>query len=474
MLRWKRLAHAVRSADEAPRPSADDITSVVYDSWVASDRLNAAVKQVSDATAALKRFADNTTALEQHLRDQASAVLSLLDGAAKVNERVVTAATQVTESMQAMGKSSNIARSHVTEISGSLHQTTVTMDQVQRTMDTTRTAVDRFSESLQAVESMNQIIHDVVAQTTLLSFNAAIEAARAGDHGAGFGVVAAEIRTLSDRSREALKESDRLVVTMQSDLADLLVATEQGRASVHTAVDQTHGVRRQMSEIAEHVEGVLHQSEDIIAMSHQQAAAARGSRDEMLEVRDAVLRTDSALEQLIRETSEQRTHIGLLENTSTHLQVTHADMTASLERVRTLTTGLDETPVNVANRVDDLRRLRAVADSLGKAEMTVDHHHRVLYPMVTAETTLEAVWTNRLDGSFVCSIPQAGLVNASMRPWFHAAIQGEAYTSKPYISAITRRPCLTIAVPITNSQGQIVGCLGADVRSHERISLSFM
>ena len=61
---------------------------------------------------------------------------------------------------------------------------------------------------------------------------------------------------------------------------------------------------------------------------------------------------------------------------------------------------------------------------------------------------MEAIWSNRSDGSFVFSEPEAGLLNARGRDWWRKAMAGETYISEVYLSAITKRPCLTVSMPL--------------------------
>lgn len=75
---------------------------------------------------------------------------------------------------------------------------------------------------------------------------------------------------------------------------------------------------------------------------------------------------------------------------------------------------------------------------------------------------VEAVWSNRVDGTFIYSNPPAGLVNAKARPWFVEAAKGNIYVSSVYISALTKRPCLTISAPIVQD-GHVVGVVGIDL-----------
>ena len=77
---------------------------------------------------------------------------------------------------------------------------------------------------------------------------------------------------------------------------------------------------------------------------------------------------------------------------------------------------------------------------------------------------LDALWVNDSKGQFLYSLPTAGIANAKVREWFTASMEGQDYSTAPYISAITKRPCITLSVPIQNKQGRILGVLGVDLQ----------
>ena len=90
------------------------------------------------------------------------------------------------------------------------------------------------------------------------------------------------------------------------------------------------------------------------------------------------------------------------------------------------------------------------------------YHQQTLNSFIQTEQDIEAIWSNRSDGTFIYSNPPAGLVNAKVRPWFKHAIEGEMYISEVYTSALTKQKCITISCPI-RFEGEIYGVIGVDV-----------
>jgi len=89
--------------------------------------------------------------------------------------------------------------------------------------------------------------------------------------------------------------------------------------------------------------------------------------------------------------------------------------------------------------------------------------HRMLKGFIERHKLVEAAWLNDTNGRFICSIPEAGIQNATVRDWFKAGINGEKFISSIYISGITKSECLTLSMPFYDKIGRIQGVAGVDL-----------
>jgi methyl-accepting chemotaxis protein len=150
-----------------------------------------------------------------------------------------------------------------------VEETANVMDRIREQMETIAQTVVRLSEQSQSIGGIIASVTDLADQSNLLAVNAAIEAAKAGEQGKGFSVVAQEIKSLAEQSKQATAQVRGILSDVQKATSSAVMATEQGSKAVEAGVKQATQAG-EANRVLTETSGVAVQAAVQIAASNQQ------------------------------------------------------------------------------------------------------------------------------------------------------------------------------------------------------------
>lgn len=147
------------------------------------------------------------------------------------------------------------------------------MNLLQNRVNEITNQILKLSQQTHQIGSISDVVNELSNQTNMLALNAAVEAVRAGENGQGFGVVAAEIRKLSNDSRQSSEKINTLVQDIQQMIESTVVVAQKGSKNVESGVEISQQTARVFLDVAESMQNLVEGSQKIAMVSKQQALA---------------------------------------------------------------------------------------------------------------------------------------------------------------------------------------------------------
>ncbi|WP_028294616.1 methyl-accepting chemotaxis protein [Oceanobacter kriegii] len=193
---------------------------------------------------------------------------------AQVLETMVNRAAQVTEFARQAEQSASSGKSTTAEASVVVARVMDEVRQLSADMESSMQVVNKLAENSSSIASILGTIKGIAEQTNLLALNAAIEAARAGEQGRGFAVVADEVRTLASRTAGSADEIEGLIKDVQTNIGTAVNTMEGNRDKASATVESSEQVRTQLDDILEAMGNIQQHVNGIVSTAGEQQGSA--------------------------------------------------------------------------------------------------------------------------------------------------------------------------------------------------------
>ncbi|SBT17534.1 Methyl-accepting chemotaxis protein PctB [Marinomonas gallaica] len=179
--------------------------------------------------------------------------------------------------------------SYAHEVSGIVNSNAVAITKLSEGVQEAALALQALESQTADVGSILDVIRGIADQTNLLALNAAIEAARAGEQGRGFAVVADEVRTLAQRTQESTEQIQQMITKLQAGAHDAVVVMGSSKQQAEETVEKSNEASEALTKISSSISNMSAKATEIAAAMEQQAASA-----ETIDVRIRMIRDEAA------------------------------------------------------------------------------------------------------------------------------------------------------------------------------------
>ncbi len=290
----KLAVHNLANGDLTTRvtlDTQDEMQFIAKDMNMMIEKINALVSQVISSTnqvvvsseqseVASKDTSSGVNEQNQELEQVATAMNEM---SATVHD-VAKNAASTAEATRRADKEANNGRTVV-------HQTIESINKLSNGMQQASTVIKQLEQDSDSIGTVLDVIRGIAEQTNLLALNAAIEAARAGEQGRGFAVVADEVRTLASRTQDSTQEIQVMIEKLQLGAGNAVTVMDDGNQQTEKTIIQAAEAGTALESITNAVEHITSMNEQIASAAEEQSSVAEEINRNIVNVRDIAEQT---------------------------------------------------------------------------------------------------------------------------------------------------------------------------------------
>jgi len=266
--------------------SNDEIGSLADNFNRFVDSMYNIIKSISSLSTDLRYTAEASAKVAQSTSEDVQSQMSEVSMVAAAVEEMATATQEIANNAESTASAAHKCAEASREGQEVVSKTRASIEELSGKIQDAAGVIDRLSGHSQDIDSILSTIQGVAEQTNLLALNAAIEAARAGEQGRGFAVVADEVRVLSQRTHESTEEIQQMIASLQKASKDAVGIMSSSRDQAEQSVSEANGAYERLLNITDAITAISDMSTQTAAATEEQTQVNHSISENTLRIRN--------------------------------------------------------------------------------------------------------------------------------------------------------------------------------------------
>jgi methyl-accepting chemotaxis protein len=271
--------------------SGDEIGDLSEAFRTMTEGLRSTISKVSETSNQVAAASNELNLTAEHIATGAEEVAAQAGTVATAGEEMSATSGDIAQNCQMAAEGAQRASQTASAGAAVVERTVVVMGQIAAKVQESAKTVESLGARSDQIGNIIGTIEDIADQTNLLALNAAIEAARAGEQGRGFAVVADEVRALAERTTRATREIGEMIKSIQKETKNAVIAMEQGVQQVEAGTVEAAKSGQALQDILAQVNDVAMQVNQIATAAEEQTATTSEISSNMMQITEVVQQT---------------------------------------------------------------------------------------------------------------------------------------------------------------------------------------
>ncbi|MEO5341743.1 MAG: methyl-accepting chemotaxis protein [Gammaproteobacteria bacterium SHHR-1] len=284
--------------------SRDEMGQVAKAFNLMAERFRAMVRELASATEQLAAAAEQTSRASEQNSEGVQRQRNEIDMVATAMNEMAATVQEVARTTSSAAEAAHNADAETIKGKGVVSHTISVIEGLASEVERAAGTIQQLQQDSEQISTVLDVIRGIAEQTNLLALNAAIEAARAGEQGRGFAVVADEVRTLASRTQESTSEIQAMIEKLQTAASNAVKVMESSRSQTHTGVEQVAQAGTSLDSISQAVGSINDLNMQIASAAEEQSAVAEEINRNIVNISQVADQSSQGAEQTASASSE--------------------------------------------------------------------------------------------------------------------------------------------------------------------------